>query len=194
MNERQLTECLATMPGLEPPAAVLARWHATLAGLPHPVGTQTIETHPIETHPVETQTVEAPGRDAPRPRADRPFTRRLCRGALMAAAVAAAAVVLVRTPIASVPPAPSPIQSPPPSALSEQDPTRLGELDDPSRLGACLTRRADRSSALLAARRITWNDSAAIQLVLSSPTLGRLRIVVVTPDCATLLSDTVRGR
>jgi hypothetical protein len=175
MNERELAERLAALPELEPPSAIRDRWHTALAELPRPV--------------------RASG---PAGRRGRIVRWRLPRTALAAVAAAVAVLVgvlsvgvLASTGIRPPPPA---VPISPPSALSDRDPTRLGELDDARRLRACLVLRAGPHSSLLAARRISWRDAPAVQLVLSSSTVGRLRILVVTPDCGAVLADATRGR
>ena len=71
----------------------------------------------------------------------------------------------------------------------------VGDLADPARRAACLriVAPAAESAPLLGGRRVVLNGRPGTLLVLGTGTLGRLRLVVVDPNCGTLLAHVVSG-
>ena len=71
----------------------------------------------------------------------------------------------------------------------------VGDLADPARRAACLriVVPAAESAPLLGGRRVVLNGRPGTLLVLGTGTLGRLRLVVVDPNCGTLPAHVVSG-
>ncbi|BBG05611.1 MULTISPECIES: hypothetical protein [Pseudonocardia] len=126
-----------------------------------------------------------------RPRS-RPRVVRLLAGA-GAAAVAATAVLAVLPgvlrPAADRPdPVPEPVAADTPEALRSAAPGAAGPsgpLADPDHLRACLTAAgvAEPDAPLLATRPYPVGGEPGVLLVLGTAELGRLRLLVVPPDC-----------
>jgi hypothetical protein len=71
----------------------------------------------------------------------------------------------------------------------------VGDLADPARRAECLriVAPAAGSAPLLGGRRVVLDRRPGTLLVLGTGTLGRLRLVVVDPNCGTLLAHVVSG-
>lgn len=71
----------------------------------------------------------------------------------------------------------------------------VDDLADPARRAACLriVAPAAGSAPLLGGRRVVLDGRPGTLLVLGTGTLGRLRLVVVDPNCGTLLAHVVSG-
>jgi hypothetical protein len=73
-----------------------------------------------------------------------------------------------------------------------------GPLSDPGRLAGCLARVGAPGATVLGARQVNWAGRPGVLLVLPTAEPGRLRVLVVSPDCAedtgSLLADTTAGR
>jgi hypothetical protein len=69
----------------------------------------------------------------------------------------------------------------------------VGDLADPARRASCLriVAPAAESARLLGGRRVVLDGRPGTLLVLGTGTLGRLRLVVVDPNCGTLLAHVV---
>jgi hypothetical protein len=165
-----------------PPADLVARWDAALAALP-----------PV----VPAQPVPAPVRRLSGRRA-----ARWVGGLAAAAAVAALAVLALPGPAV---PAPTPGALPAltgPMALTSKDLPMGGQdygpLRDPARRAGCLAHAGAPGATVLGARQVDWAGRPGVLLVLPAGEPGRLRVLVVSPDCAAdrgeVLADTPVGR
>lgn len=128
------------------------------------------------------------------------------RRVVVAAAILAGLAGLTALPAAPPEPAARPAPAP---RLAAVDLVAAGEaaigtvdagpLADPARRTACLTAVAPDAAAapLLGARRVVLDDRAGVLLVLGTGQRGRIRLVVVDPDCGplggTLLADRTIG-
>ncbi|WP_028924302.1 hypothetical protein [Pseudonocardia acaciae] len=168
MNEHtDLRATLAAMPLLEPPADVVKDWHAALDRLPPPATA----------------------------------TRRGGRRPVLAAALLAAAAVIALVSLSGLA---RPATGAAPLSLSRSDlPSAVAGLraeapgapfDDPGRLNACLARLGAPGAVVLGSRSVRLDGEPGVLLALATPTPGRLRALVVTPDCATVLDDRPVGR
>ena len=167
-----------------PPADLVARWDAALAALP-----------PV----VPAQPALAP--------VGRLRDRRAARwvGGLVAAAAVAALAVLALPGPAVPAPAPSPGARPAlngPMALTSNDLPMGGQdygpLLDPARRAGCLAHAGAPGATVLGARQVDWAGRPGVLLVLPTGEPGRLRVLVVSPDCGAdrgeVLADTPVGR
>ena len=120
--------------------------------------------------------------------------------AVTAAAAVAALIALPGSPTGS--PAGAPTAHPPAQALSVRDlplgGRDYGPLRDPGRLAGCLARVGTPEATVLGARQVDRAGRPGVLLVLPTAAPGRLRVLVVSPDCAadtgSLLADTTAGR
>jgi hypothetical protein len=209
----ELRAILAGVPDLDPPADLARRWHHVLAQLPLPPSTaqpNRSELTPAQQAPARfpgrvmlgRSDARWPGRDASAPSASR--TGRTAFGAAVLAA--AAAVALAFLPGAVVPALdPSPDARPLSLSRGQLAGAAAGasgrglvELSDPARLAGCLTRVGAPGSVVLGARPVLLDGQPGVLLVLPTSTPGRLRALVVTPDCGAdagkALADTPTGR
>jgi len=165
-----------------PPADLVARWDAALAALPPLVAAQ----------PVPAPVRRLSGRRA----------ARWVGGLAAAAAVAALAVLALPGPAV---PAPVPDALPAlagPMALTSKDLPMGGQdygpLRDPARRAGCLAHAGAPGATVLGARQVDWAGRPGVLLVLPAGEPGRLRVLVVSPDCAAnrgeVLADTPVGR
>lgn len=159
-----------------PPADLVERWDAALAALP-----------PL-----------APAAD-PVHRLHARRTVRWVGGLAAAAAVAALALLAL--------PGPAPQRDGPPAlvgpmALTSKDlpvgGQDYGPLRDPARRAGCLAHVGAPGASVLGARQVDWAGRPGVLLVLPTGEPGRLRALVVSPDCAAdrgeVLADTPVGR
>jgi hypothetical protein len=161
-----------------PPVDLVERWDAALAALP-----------PL---------APAPGPVAP---LRRPHTTRTARwvGGLAAAAVAALALLALPGP---APQRDGPLALVGPMALTSKDlpvgGQDYGPLRDPARREGCLARVGAPGVSVLGARQVDSAGRPGVLLVLPTGEPGRLRALVVSPDCAAdrgeVLADTPVGR
>jgi hypothetical protein len=162
-----------------PPDDLVERWDAALAALP-----------PL---------APAPGPVAP---VRRPHTTRTVRwvgGLAAAAAVAALALLALPGP---APQRDGPLAPVGPMALTSKDlpvgGQDYGPLRDPARREGCLARVGAPGASVLGARQVDWAGRPGVLLVLPTGEPGRLRALVVSPDCAAdrgeVLADTPVGR
>lgn len=166
-------EALAALPQLEPPADVLASWHAALAAAPSP------EQAPSQ---VEQMFHVKHRREPARP-------RRISPPALFrfAAAVLPIATVLALSS-ADTANAPRALalradQLATPAALTGLQPP--GPPACPSRTGGAHP---------IGERDVLLDGRPGRLLVLTTDKPGRLRALVLSADCATVLADTLVGR
>ena len=125
-----------------------------------------------------------PGRP-PRPRSARLLA---AAGSVAAIAVLAALPAFLRAAADRPGPAPRPVAADTPEALRSAAPgagAPAGPLADPGRVRDCLTAAgaADPDAPLLATRPYPVQGEPGVLLVLGTPEPGRLRLLVVPPDC-----------
>jgi hypothetical protein len=123
-------------------------------------------------------------------RATRPRRRR--RTLVLTAAAAALVAVVLTGPPPTSPPAD--LASAAGRVLAER--TRdVGGLADPAVLASCLRRAgvAAPHGPLLAGRPVRVDGTDGTLLVIATGTKGRVRAVVATPDCTTVLADLTVG-
>lgn len=148
--------------------------------------------------------VPAGTRPGPRPGRDRPFGAapgRRPRGPLGAAParrgrwLLAAAAALVVAALALRPAGPPDLTRVElaVAARSTVGTTDLGALADSARSDRCLAAAGHPGAAVLGGRQVRLDGVAGVLLVLPTGELGRLRVLVVTPDCAVLADDLVGG-
>lgn len=191
---RSALSSLGSLPDPELPPDVATRWLDAVVGLPAPVAA-------------------APTRGAARPRPRTPpRTRLAAAAALLAVAVLSAGLVAGgATPVAGRgEPAPttSAIAAVPPLGLARRDlpgaaaaalaAPDLGPLANRELLAGCLGAVGIAGMTTLGGRQVLLDGQAGVLLVLATRVAGRLRLVVVTPDCGAggtaLLADVMVGR
>jgi len=173
-----------------PPADLVERWNAALAELPAPV--------PARPAPVRRLS----DRLAPVRRLDGRRSVRWVGGLAAAAAVAALALLVLPGPAAPAPPSGGPLAPVGPMALTSKDlplgGQDYGPLRDPARRADCLAHVGAPGATVLGARQVDWAGRPGVLLVLPGGEPGRLRALVVSPDCAAdrgeVLADTPVGR
>lgn len=216
----ELRTTLAGVPDLEPPADLVRRWHDALAQLPPPPATAEPARAGLATAGPANARVPRraaptrrrarrnrwPTRDLSGPRATAIRASRTGHPLGAVALAVAAAVALAWLPVRAVPtPAPSPETTPLSlsrgqlaGAAAGASGRGLAELSDPARLTGCLTRVGAPGAVVLGARPVLLDGQPGVLLVLPTPTPGRLRALVVTPDCGAdagkALADTPTGR
>jgi hypothetical protein len=159
-----------------PPADLVERWDAALAALP-PLAPAPAPVH----RPHPTRTVRWAG------------------GLAAAAAVAALALLALPGP---APRRDGPLALAGPMALTSKDlpvgGRDYGPLRDPARRDGCLAHVGAPGASVLGARQVDWAGRPGVLLVLPTGEPGRLRALVVSPDCAAdrgeVLADTPVGR
>lgn len=184
----ELCATLAAAPLLDPPPDVLRRWHAALDRLPPPTaapGRPTHEPAPAAKH-----------RLAP--------SRRALGAGILAAAASIVALLAPSVPTHQ----PDTSTDPAPLTLSRDDlPDIAWTLrpaqptappGDQARLAGCLARLGADADRVLASRRVDLEGRPGLLLVLTTPTPGQVRTLVVTPDCGPdrggALADHTSGR
>ncbi|MDT7562563.1 MAG: hypothetical protein QOG76_1187 [Pseudonocardiales bacterium] len=168
-----------------PPPDLVGRWDAALAELPPLVPTGQLA-------PVHRLT-------------DRRSTR-WAAGLVLAAAAAAAVLVAVpgttAAPVPATPPPAGQLEQAGPLALTSKDLPMGGQdygpLGDPARRAGCLAHVGAPGATVLGARQVNWAGRPGVLLVLPTGEPGRLRALVVSPDCGPgrgeVLADTPVGR
>jgi hypothetical protein len=170
-----------------PPADLVERWDAALAALP-----------PLATGAPPAE----PGRPGPVRQLRRRRSVRWAGGLAAAAAVVALAVLTLPGPAAPAPPSGGPRALVGPMALTSKDlpvgGQDYGPLRDPARRAGCLAHAGVPGATVLGARQVDWAGRPGVLLVLPGGEPGRLRALVVSPDCAAdrgeVLADTPVGR
>lgn len=188
----------AALPLLDPPPDVLRRWHAALDQLPPPSEPHT----PAPAYPRIPAHRLTPCR--PAGRLGGGWRRRRALGAGILAA--AAAIVALVAPSVPIQPAHTPAD-PAPLALSRADLSDVGwtlrsaqppTQGDQARLAGCLTRLGAGGATVLGSRRVNLEGRPGVLLILATPTPGRIRMLVVTPNCGpdrgAALADRTSGR
>lgn len=187
----ELRAVLAAVPLLDPPPDVLRRWHAALDQLPPPTTVAPGIAHsPADPHAPATARHRLPpsrpaGLDAD---ASRPDRRRALGAGVLAAA---AAIVAFLAPAVPTDPAGAPT-GPPPLTLSQGDlsdvgwtlrSTRPPAPGEQARLAGCLARLGVKGATVLGSRQVDLDGRPGVLMVLATPTPGRIRTLVATPDC-----------
>jgi hypothetical protein len=197
----ELRATLAAMPLLDPPPDVLQRWHAALAQLPPPTTATPRSAHapndpqaPARGHsrvPAHRLAPDCPaGRGANTRRPDR---RRALGAGLL---VAAASIVALVAPTDPAPLTLSRADLPDVAwTLRSAQPTAPG---DQARLAGCLARLGADGEPVLGSRRVDLEGRPGVLFVLATPIPGRVRTLVVSPDCGpdrgSALADRTSGR
>jgi hypothetical protein len=187
-----------------PPADLVERWEAALAELPPLV--PSAPTGASHAAPVAEQA----GPTAPerRPGGRRAVVTQIRRragrwagGLAAAAAVAALVVVALPGPADPLPADPLPADTGPLALTTKDLPVGgqdYGPLRDPARRAACLAHAGAPGATVLGARQVDWAGRPGVLLVLPTGEPGRLRALVVSPDCAAdrgeVLADIPVGR
>jgi hypothetical protein len=163
-----------------PPPDLVRRWDAALAELPPlvPAG-QLAPVHRL---------------------AGRRSTRWV--GGLALAAAAAAIALPGTAPGPATPPLAGPLAPAGHLALTGKDLPMGGQdygpLGDPARRAGCLAHVGAPGATVLGARQVSWAGRPGVLLVLPTGEPGRLRALVVSPDCGPdrgeVLADTPVGR
>ncbi|MEU6699960.1 hypothetical protein [Pseudonocardia sp. NPDC046786] len=163
---------------------IRGRLHDELTGCtPTPPGTRWVTGRSPTTRLGQSPTTR-PGRP-PRPRSARLLA---AAGSVAAIAVLAALPAFLRASADRPGPTPRPVAAGTPEALRSAAPgagAPAGPLADPGRVRDCLTAAgaADPDAPLLATRPYPVQGEPGVLLVLGTPEPGRLRLLVVPPDC-----------
>jgi hypothetical protein len=170
---------LAALPVPEVPPAVAARWAAALAAQ----ADRSVPAPPPHRHMATCRSAEPASNRRMAPRGHTAGRRLLLAAAAVAVGVAGVGALV------------SPPADPPVLTVSRVDLVAagsatvgtmdVGRLADPGRRAGCLAAVAPAAGgeALLGGRRVELDGRPGVLLVLSTGTLGRLRILAVDPDC-----------
>jgi hypothetical protein len=191
---------LAALPEPPVPSEVEARWTAALAAegaaAPEAPPNSLMETRGGSEAPPDSLMETRGGSSSARERRTATAGGRGRR--LLVAAAATAALLAAGIGLLPHPGAPGPavtrleLVALGRDAIGTMD---VGDLADPARRASCLriVAPAAESARLLGGRRVVLDGRPGTLLVLGTGTLGRLRLVVVDPNCGTLLAHVVSG-